>query len=350
MYYDRRNLHGGSCGRGALRADFSVNVNPLGTPESVKKAFRAAAGELWRYPDPFCRGLVRAAAAYEHTAEEKILFGNGASELIFCFRSALGIRRLLLASPAFSGYREGSGAEVLLYPLREELGFSLDEGVLPFLEREGSAPGAAVMLGSPNNPTGRLIRPDLLEAILRLCREMNLPVLADECFLDFTEAHGESLTKRLSEFPNLFVLKAFTKNFGLAGLRLGVLFSSDHGALRRIAAASPPWNVSLPAQRAGIAALSEGVFLERTRELVRRERAFLAEELQKCPCVDRVIPSDANFLLFHGPEDLGQSLLSRGIAVRTFSPEEGLSAGWCRAAVRLHKENEMLLSAIRAAV
>lgn len=347
MYYHRQNPHGGDIYGRAVRLDFSASVSPLGTPQSVQDAVREALPDLWRYPDPYCRELVREAARAESVREEDILFGNGASELISCFFAAFCPKTLLLPVPAFAGYREASAAEIRGYALKESLDFSLDRGFLNFLMRDAGE-GSAVILCTPNNPTGRLIPGALLTEILTLLREKNVPVLVDECFLDFTDASAESLVHRIDMYPNLFVLRAFTKNFGMAGLRLGALFSSDHAALAEMASLQPPWNVSLPAQKAGAAALRDRAFPDRVRAVVRRERAFLTDALQGLPFVDRVIPSDANFILFHGPSDLDGRLLERGIAIRAFDSRDGLSKGWYRTAVRSHAENEELLRVLRS--
>lgn len=349
MYYQKKNPHGG-CGGRSVRFDFSASVNPLGTPESVRQAVRGALRDLWNYPDPYCRDLVRAVADAERTDPENILCGNGASELIRDLLRALKPEQLLMPAPTFCGYTENCAAPARQYPLREDLDFRVDGGFLDFLKREMRDTGgkSVVILCTPNNPTGGVICRERMVEILALCREMAVPVLVDECFLDFTDFWAESLTPLLRDFPNLFVLKAFTKNYGMAGLRLGVLFSADHAALKRTAEEAPPWDVSLPAQLGGVAALREKNFLARTRELVRVERKYLTEELKQCGLTDRVIPSDANFIFFHGAPDLAERLLARGIAIRSFPAESGLSAGWYRIAVRTHAENAALVGALRA--
>ena len=109
-----------------------------------------------------------------------------------------------------------------------------------------------------------------------------------------------------------------------------------------------PWNVSGPAQAAGVAALASGDYLERSRKLIREERAFLAGELEKlglAPC-----PSQANYLLFYSPEDLFAPLLERGVLIRDCSNYHGLGPGWYRAAVRTREENLRFLEALRKTI
>ena len=168
----------------------------------------------------------------------------------------------------------------------------------------------------------------------------------DECFLDLTDGGGDlSLKPFLSEHPELFILKAFTKSYGMAGLRLGYCLSGDAALLQAMGRTVQPWNVSLPAQAAGAAALGETAFLERARELILRERAYLRRGLEKLGLY--VCPSQANYLLFSAPSPLFQPLLERGILIRDCSNYPGLGPGWYRAAVKRRGENRALLAALR---
>ena len=150
----------------------------------------------------------------------------------------------------------------------------------------------------------------------------------------------------MDAFPGLFLLRAFTKSYGMAGLRLGYCLSGDGGLLSAMSRRVQPWNVSLPAQRAGVAALKEEAFLERSRQLIRRERPLLAAELEKLGL--RVCPSQANYLLVKSRRELFGPLLERGVLIRDCSNYEGLGRGWYRLAVKGREENRMLLDALGA--
>ena len=131
----------------------------------------------------------------------------------------------------------------------------------------------------------------------------------------------------------------------MAGLRLGYCLCADSALLHEMAAASPPWNVSTPAQNAGVAALAERDFLQRTLSLVHTERRWLTDNLTALGFW--VCPSHANYLLFRGPLGLREGLLRQGIAIRGCGNYSGLGDGWYRIAVRPHGENEALITAIR---
>ena len=184
----------------------------------------------------------------------------------------------------------------------------------------------------------------LLEWILQGCAAWGARVFLDECFLDLTE-DGVSAKALLAAHPELLILKAFTKSYGMAGIRLGYCLCADSALLHRMASASQPWNVSSLAQSAGVAALTEQDFLQRTRSLVHTERRWLTDNLTALGFW--VCPSQANYLLFRGPRGLREGLLRQGIAIRGCENYSGLDDGWYRIAVRPHEENEALITAIR---
>ena len=347
MLYQTGNPHGGDRYGRPVALDFSANTNPLGTPEAVRRAVAESAACLDRYPDPYCRALVGALADYEQVPEKYLLCGCGAAELIFSYCAALRPRRALELAPTFSEYAAAltaAGCGVERHTLSRCTDFRLTEAVLPVLRQ---AAWDVVFLCNPNNPTGQLVEPGLLAEICRICREKEIRMFVDECFLDLADpGRSASLKPLLAEQPGLFLLKAFTKSYGMAGLRLGYCLSADGALLRAMGRTVQPWNVSLPAQAAGVAALGESAFLARTRRVIRAERAFLRAGLEQLGLY--VCPSQANYLLFYSPLPLQDALLERGILVRDCSNYRGLDAGWYRIAVRRHEENQTLLSALSA--
>ena len=137
-----------------------------------------------------------------------------------------------------------------------------------------------VFLCQPNNPTGRAVPRPLLERVLERCRAVGALLVVDECFCDFLDDPGGfTMTGLLGEYGNLLVLKAFTKLYAMAGLRLGYCVCGDAALLDAMRGAGQPWAVSGPAQAAGIAALRETQYVQAVRALVARERPRLAGEL-----------------------------------------------------------------------
>lgn len=343
MLYGITNPHGGDIYGGGVMLDFSANTNPFGTPAGVLNAVTAALPEMHRYPDPYCRRLVDAIADFEGVNRDYILCGNGAAELIYAYCAVVHPRTALELAPTFSEYALGLnrvGCSVKNYYLTPDNDFALDEHFLLHLEETTPE---AVFLCNPNNPTGALIAPELLKKILDLCKESHIRLFLDECFLDLSD-DGVSMKAFLRDYPNLFLLKAFTKSYGMAGIRLGYCLCSDGELLKAMAQTVQPWNVSSLAQAAGVAALREQDFLQKTRELIQRERPWLKERLGDFGF--RVCPSRANYLLFQGPKDLHSKLKEKGIAIRSCDNYPGLTSGWYRIAVRRHEENAQLIDTI----
>ena len=343
MLYGLSNPHGGDIYGGGVTLDFSANTNPFGTPEGVIQAVREALPEMHRYPDPYCRSLVDAIADFEGVDKNCILCGSGAAELIYAYCAAVHPKTELELAPTFSEYSLGLarvGCRVKHYYLTPDNDFRLDEHFLYHLE---DTTPEAVFLCNPNNPTGALIPPELLKKILDFCKEAHIKLFIDECFLDLSD-DGISMKTYLQDYPNLFLLKAFTKSYGMAGIRLGYCLCADGSLLKAMAQEVQPWNVSSLAQAAGIAALKESGFLQKTKDLIGVERPWLQRKLEGFGF--RVCPSSVNYLLFQGPTNLHAKLKEKGIAIRNCDNYPGLTAGWYRVAVRRHEENEMLIAAI----
>ena len=332
-------LHGGNIWKYPECCDFSANLNPLGMPESVRQAVIRGA-ELWaHYPDPECRALREQLACKERCPAAQIVCGNGADDLLWRIVQAIRPKRALIAVPAFSEYRRALasvGCTVETFALTPENGFVLPESFLYALH-----PGLElVILCHPNNPTGRLIPPALLQEISRICAQNGTHLLLDACFLDLTVQPAE-----LPRDPHTIVLNAFTKSCAMPGLRLGYAVFGDAELAARVQDTGQFWSVSVPAQMAGAAALEERAYLQKARQMIAEERSFLTEALQALSV--EVFPSDANFLLFRARKGLFRDMQEAHFLIRSCANFEGLDETFYRIAVRPHDENERLIEAFR---
>lgn len=335
--------HGGNLKSRAQSLDFSANINPLGMPESVREAVMLSADECAHYPDPECTELVRALAEYEQFPASRTVCGNGAADLIFRIVSALRPRRALLYAPAFSEYSYAlrrSGCEVITHLLREEDQFVLRPVFLDSL----SCQPDIIFVCTPNNPTGKLIEPEILEALSAYCRTRNTVLVCDECFIRFC---ADAAAFSLRQFMNgsCIILQAFTKLYAMPGLRLGYALCGSERLADLLRTAGQYWSVSVPAQAAGLAALRESDWVEKTVSYAAAERGFLTGALRECGIT--VYDGDANFLLLKAAADFADDLEQYGIFIRRCSDFDGLSGQHFRIAVRTHEENAALIAAVR---
>lgn len=347
--------HGGNvyedCPTGEPWLDFSANINPLGLSPLVREAILSRVDDIVHYPDPEARGLKEALASFYRVPQETIVLGNGAAELFYCFFYTVRPRRVLLPVPSFSEYEKAAraaGAEIRYLPLLKKQGFAFDskEAVRQIAQID------AIVLCTPNNPTGRLLTQKELCAFLDQLQGRGVWVVVDESFLDFREDREVYTMRHLTKrYPHLFVVQSMTKFFALPGLRLGFGIAEPK-LCRRLEDGKDVWNVNFLAQMAGIAALSDKEYQEAARSFVRSEKKFLASALAKFPGIEVFVPS-VNFIFFRlqqGTDFLRRFLISlreRGILLRDCSNYSGLDGAYLRAAVRSRVENERLLEAMR---
>lgn len=180
--------------------------------------------------------------------------------------------------------------------------------------------------------------------ILQRCTACGALLVLDECFLDFLPDHAQLTAKPLLGSGDLLILKAFTKLYGMAGVRLGYALSADTALLDTMQHTGQPWAVSSLAQAAGLAALDETAYVEQVRALIAAQRPLLASGLRALGL--RVLDGRANYLLFQGPETLGETLRQKGVVLRSCANYPGLDGSWYRTAVRTAAENERLLQAL----
>ncbi len=326
--------------------DFSANINPLGLPQGVKQALHAAVDACARYPDPLSRTLTEAIGRYEGVAPQKILCANGASALFYQLAAAFAPAVALQPAPAFSEYRqavEAFGGQMQAVP------FALDgeEAVPPAFFQAIAPPVSLVFFCNPNNPTGQVVSREQIEEMAIRCAQIGALLVVDECFMDFVQNKLACTAKPLLEaYPNLVIIKAFTKIFAMPGVRLGYALFASPKVKEKLARCGQAWGVSTFAQKAGVAAAKEQDFVEKTVLYVAKERAFLQKGLHAVGWT--VFPGAANFLLLHAQtqENVGQKLHERGILVRDCANFETLSKGYIRVAVRTHAENVQLLAAM----
>lgn len=323
--------------------DFSSNMNPWGPPETVGRIMKDHWREVVHYPDPAARKLRRKLSETWQIPAESILVGNGAAELIDLVIRVLGPAETVLARPSFSEYEEAvvkTGGQVQDVYLRRDRQFELTDAA-PFASR-------TVFLGNPNNPTGRLIPPRVLEQIW----ESGAQMILDEAFLDFMpDDHDLTWIRRAAVSERVIVIRSMTKFYAIPGIRLGYAVAHPD-LICKLAEIKPAWSVNFLAQLIGEAVLDEHDYAARTRAWLLEERPYMFRQLQELGLSP--VPGDANFLLVSLPADSGlnasrlqQAMAKKGILIRDASSFRGLDSSYFRVAVRLREENLRLAAALK---
>ena len=277
--------------------DFSANLNPLGMPPAVRRALRRAIPRCGAYPDPACTALTAALSEKYGVPAARIVCGNGAAALIYRIVDALRPKRALLLAPTFGEYEKAlreAGAACVFCTLTPPfaVGDALEKAIVPGIDM--------VFLCNPNNPTGLVLSCAQVLQAAEKCRAAGAVLVVDECFGEFLPcADAATVVPALAQLPGVVVLKAFTKLYAMAGLRLGFALFGSAETAALVRRRGDPWSVSTPAQTAGLAALAVPGFAEKTRAYVAENRAFLARALASFGF--EVYASQANYLFFRVP-------------------------------------------------
>ena len=333
-------IHGGDVYRNKVNTDFSVSINPCGVPLKVKSALNDALDLLERYPDIRSEKLTKAVAKMLDVKEENLVFGNGSSELFMGIANAFKPSKVLIAAPSFYGYEYAflpNAKNIVYYFMKEEDNFGLTNVFLNALTDDLDF----VILA---NPTGKLIDDSLLLEIIKTAKDKNIRVILDECFIEFTEGN-HSLVKKIDEYPNLCIIRSFTKIFAIPGVRLGYLISSDFSFNEKVKKHLAEWNISAFGQAAGVACTECMDYVETSKNVIKEERDFLYDEFKRLDI--KAYDSTCNFILIKDTRKLDEELLKREILLRNCSNFKGLDEGYYRIALRTHEENRELIEALK---
>ncbi|MDR2719419.1 MAG: histidinol-phosphate aminotransferase family protein [Nitrososphaerota archaeon] len=332
--------------------DFSSSVNPLGTSKKALAAAEAAFDQVAAYPDSTSSKLRGVIAEHYNVLRENVVVGNGSTELMYLFAEVFLSKGdiVVMAAPTFGEY-EGAvrktGADIRFIDLREDKKLDVDAFI------KGMVGAKMVFVCNPNNPTSLLVPKKDLERILDAALELGVLVFLDEDFLEFVENEQElSMMSSIDKYVNLFILRSFTKLFGLTGLRVGYGLANRE-IIDVLMCTKIPWNVNCLAQAAAVVALNDNEHLQRTRRLICEEKKYLLEGLSRVKGF-RVFVLDASFFFIdikgtgYTAAELSQKLLEQGIIIRDCSSFKGLNQHQCyiRIAVKLHEENVRLLQAL----
>ena len=259
--------------------DFSSSVNPLGPSKKALDAAKKAFSQIAAYPDSNSNELRQVIAShFGKIKKSNVVVGNGSTELMYLFAEVFLKKgeKAVIPAPTFGEYESAvrkTGETPKFVKLNKK--FNVDAALFA----SELAGAKIVFLCNPNNPTSMLIPQATLISIIEKALEQDTLVFLDEDFLEFVE-NEKALTMigNIKKYPNLFILRSFTKIFGLTGLRVGYGIANEE-IINVLSCAKIPWNVNCLAQAAAVAALKDEEHLRFTHELIKKEKAWLQAEL-----------------------------------------------------------------------
>jgi threonine-phosphate decarboxylase len=332
--------------------DFSSSVNPLGPSKKALEAIKDAFNEIESYPDSNANAIRELIAShFNGITKDNIIMGNGSTELMYLFAEAFLKKgeKALIPAPTFGEYEAAvrkTGESPKFVKLNKN--FQIDAEVFKYQ----MAGVKLVFLCNPNNPTSKIIPKETLSEILENALAQDILVFLDEDFLEFVKDEKKlTVINSIAKFPNLFVLRSFTKIFGLTGLRVGYGIASKD-IIDVLLCAKIPWNVNCLAQAAAVAAFNDDEHLRVTLDLIKNEKAWLQQELSKFKAFS-FSPPDANFFFIDiqnagaTANALKHRMLKQGILIRDCSSFVGLNEFYIRVAVKTHEENVRLIGAFK---
>jgi histidinol-phosphate aminotransferase len=299
-------------------------------------------GNLNRYPDPYQRELKSAVSRIKGIPAEKIFLGNGSDEIIdLCFRifCGPGLDKALTFAPSYGMYQVSAfvnDIQIVKIPLDENFRINYYD-VKPWMADKKLK---LIIICSPNNPTGNCMERSVVEKIIK---NFNGIVLLDEAYIDF--ADEKSMKENIEKYPNLIVMQTFSKAFGMASVRVGLAFASPR-IIHYFNKMKPPYNISTVNQNTVLQRLRRTEIFKNEVRKIKSERKRLSTELEKLPVIEKVYPSDANFLLVKVTNAgfIYNYLVKFGIIVRNRS---SVIENCLRITVGKKPENNKLIKALK---
>lgn len=323
--------------------DFSSNINPFGYPHILNDVIANGLCSLRAYPDIQYRALRVSIAGYLGCQPDEVLVGNGSMEILDYFCRIH--RRVVVCTPCFCEYQDRAAEyrkPVLAIPLDDDFRVSAT-----LLEDHVQAHDV-IVLGNPNNPTGRRITRQQILNITRLTAERRAFLVLDEAFFEFCPDDYDSI-RLLHGQEHVCIIRAATKFFGLPGLRLGYAYALPHIA-HSFHQAALSWHVNALADLAGQVIFKEAEFIRNTKAYVAQQRTEMLAQLRTIAGI-HIYDTDANFILIKllktDEETIFEQLIRRGLLIRKASSFDGLDRSYIRIAIKDRGSNQHLLRAFR---
>lgn len=329
--------------------DYSSNINPLNINPSIKKIILKNLDSMNRYPDIKYLELRKSIADFNGITYEKIVPGNGATEVLFLYCKSENFKRATIVTPTFGEYEralKNNSIKVDYSYLKEKNKFEID--IKQILEKDIFSDTELVVLCNPNNPTGRFIPLEQIKLLNDELKKKGIKLFIDECFIEFISGWREKSAVNLQD-ENIFILRAFTKYFAIPGLRLGYGISFCKDKIDKILEIKEPWSINNFAEAVGREIIKDSAFIEKTDKWIESQKKWFYECLTR---VNHILPfkTETNFILIKllnmTSKEFKKEMLKRDVLIRDASNFEGLDDSYIRVAVKTRKNNTKVLNTI----
>lgn len=296
-----------------------------------------------RYPDPQQKLVKSILSKIKKVSENQILLGNGSDEVLdLLFRAFCEPNQdnIITLPPTYGMYSVLANLNAI-----ENREVVLTKNFQPDVDRildQVDRNTKMIFLCSPNNPTGNSFSD---ESIVTLLKNFNGLVVLDEAYIDFSDK--ESWLQELSDYPNLVISQTLSKAYGMAGIRLGILYASIE-IIRVLNKIKPPYNINVLTQEKAISELKNYDIIKNQTDLIKKDKEYLFEQLLEVNFIDKVFESDANFVLIRvdNAELRYEQLVKEGIVIRNRS-NQVLCENCLRITIGTRQENDQLINTLK---
>lgn len=331
---------------------FSANVNPLGLSPILRETLCSHIDTITSYPDREYTNLRKAIGSYVKTDYNKIIVGNGSTELISLFIQFTAPKKALLLGPTYSEYEreiELAGGTCCYHMLQESENFQL---IASRLEEQLQSDIDLLIICNPNNPTSTALSCTKMREILKICKKYGIFVIVDETYVEFAPNYDAiSSIPCTNDFDNLVILRGVSKFFASPGLRLGYAICGNASMIHSMNEKKNPWTINSLAAVAGEIMFKDSEYICKTKDLIDKERKRICEVLSSFRYVKYYEPI-SNFILVKILKteltsfDVFELCIQNGFMIRDCSSFECLGNSYFRFCLMLPEQNNALLTTL----
>lgn len=331
---------------------YNANLNPMGVPKFVTKALEDSKDYVIRYPNEYYGNLKKSITKYTGCKKEHIILGNGFADLLRLYVALLSPKKALLLSPSFSEYEcvlKILGCEIDYYEPREDEDYNLN--ISDFVTKLNSSYDM-IILGNPNNPTSQIITRDDMETIAEVCNQLDIFLLIDEMYIEFTEKYDELTSIPLvKDFDNIAILRSASKFFAVPGLRFAYAVMNNPVNMEIINITSIPNNISTITAAACTEMFKDKAYIQESRSQIYTERNLIYSAMSPSKSVKLFKPY-ANFMLVKilkedvTAKQIAEHCNLKGIVIRNCENMRGLGDKYIRFCFMKPKQNDLLVNTI----